>query len=74
MRRSRLRWHGSVLRNGDNYLMNKCMECDVEGVKSKGRPNKTRSFATVKGTVHPSCLVGVLCDIYWEMNDQQINR
>jgi len=26
----------------------------------------TRSSATAKSTAHPSCLVGVLYDIYWE--------
>jgi len=31
----------------------------------------TRSSATAKSTAHPSYLVGVLYDIYWETNDVQ---
>ena len=29
----------------------------------------TRSSATAKSTARPSCLVGVLYDIYWETNN-----
>ena len=36
-----LRWYGHMLRKEDNDLVKKCMEYEVEGARSRGRPKKT---------------------------------
>jgi len=36
-----LHWYGHVLRKEDNDLMKKCMEYEVEGVRLRGRPERT---------------------------------
>ena len=41
LQQDRLRWYGHMLRKEDNDLMKKCMEYEVEGVKSGDRPKKT---------------------------------
>ena len=48
--------------NDDKYILEAEAEAEAEG---KG----TRSFATAKSTARPSCLVGVLYDIYRETNN-----
>jgi len=41
LQRNRLRWYGHVLRKEDNDWVKKCMECEVEGTRPRGRPKKT---------------------------------
>ena len=41
LQRNRLRWYGHVLRKEDNDWVKKCMEYEVEGARSRGRPKKT---------------------------------
>jgi len=36
----RLRWYGHVLRKHDDWVK-KCMECEVEGPRPRGRPKRT---------------------------------
>ena len=37
----RLRWHGHVMRKGDEDWVKKCMEYRVEGRRPVGRPRRT---------------------------------
>jgi len=41
LQRNRLHWYGHVLRKEDNDWVKRCMECEVEGARPKGRPKKT---------------------------------
>jgi len=41
LQRNRLRLYGHVLRKEDNDWVKKCMECEVEGSRPRGRPKKT---------------------------------
>ena len=41
-------------------------------VQSNSMSYKTKSSATAKSTARPSCLVGVLYDIYRETNNRSI--
>jgi len=41
LQQNRLQWYGHVLRNDDNDWMKKCVECEVEGSRPKGRPKRT---------------------------------
>jgi len=41
LQQNRLRWYGHVLRKDDNDCVKKCIEYEVEGVRPRGRPNKT---------------------------------
>jgi len=36
-----LHWYGRVLRKGDSDWVKKCMEYEVKGATSRGRPKKT---------------------------------
>jgi len=36
-----LRWYGHVLRKEDNGWVTKCMEYEVEGARTRGRPKKS---------------------------------
>jgi len=36
-----LRWYGHVLPKEDNDWVKKCMEYEMEGARSRGRPKKT---------------------------------
>jgi len=38
---NRLRWYGHVLRKEDTVSVKKCMECEVEGPRPRGRPKRT---------------------------------
>jgi len=41
LQQNRLRWYGHVLRIEDNDWVKKCMEYEVEGARSRGRPKKS---------------------------------
>jgi len=41
LQQNRLRWHGHVLRKEDNDWVKKCMEYEVVGSRSRGRPKRT---------------------------------
>ena len=41
LQENRLRWYGHVLRKEDNDWVKKCMEYEVEGTRTRGRPKKT---------------------------------
>jgi len=41
LQQNRLQWYGHVLQKEDNDWMKKCMECEVEGVRPRGRPKKS---------------------------------
>ena len=41
LQQNRLRWYGHVLRKDDDDWVKKCMEHEVEGSRSRGRPKKT---------------------------------
>jgi len=41
LQQNRLRWYGDVLRKEDNDWVKKCMEYEVEGARTRGRPKKT---------------------------------
>jgi len=38
LQQKRLRWYGHVLQTEDNDWVKKCMEYEVEGARSRGRP------------------------------------
>ena len=38
LQQNRLRWYGHVLRKDDDDWVKKCMECEVEGPRPRGRP------------------------------------
>jgi len=38
---NRLRWYGHMLRKEDNDWVKKFMEYEVDGARSRGKPNKT---------------------------------
>ena len=40
LQQNRLRWHGHVLHIEDNDWVKKCMEYEVKGARSRGRPKK----------------------------------
>ena len=42
LQQNRLRWYGHVLRKDDDDLVKKCMEHEVEGLRPRGRPKRTR--------------------------------
>jgi len=42
LQQNRLRLYGHVLRKQDNDWVKKCMEYEMEGVRSTGRPKGTR--------------------------------
>ena len=44
----RLRWYGHVLRKEDTNWVKKCMECEVEGSRPRGRPKRTRKEVVQK--------------------------
>jgi len=41
LQQNRLRWYGHVLRKEDNDWVKKCMEYEVEGPRTRGRPKRT---------------------------------
>jgi len=41
LQQNRLQWHGHVLQKEDNDWVKKCMEYEVEGARTRGRPKKT---------------------------------
>jgi len=41
LQQNRLRWHGHVLRKEDTGWVKKCMECEVEDSRPRGRPKRT---------------------------------
>ena len=41
LQQNRLRWYGHVLRKDDDDWVKKCMECEVEGSRPRGRPKRT---------------------------------
>jgi len=41
LQQNRLQWYGHVLQKEDNDLVKKCMEYEMEGARSRGRPKKT---------------------------------
>jgi len=41
LQQNRLRWYGHVLRKEDTDRVKKCMECEVEGSRPRGRPKRT---------------------------------
>jgi len=41
LQQNRLRWYGHVLRKDDGDWVKKCMEYEVEGSRSRGRPKRT---------------------------------
>ena len=41
LQQNRLRWYGHVLRKDDDDWVKKCMECEVEGSRLRGRPKRT---------------------------------
>ena len=41
LQQNRLRWYGHVLRKEDTDWVKKCMEYEVEGSRSRGRPKRT---------------------------------
>jgi len=41
LQQNRLRWYGHVLRKEDTDWVKKCMECEVEGPRPRGRPKRT---------------------------------
>jgi len=42
LQQNRLRWYGHVLRKDGDWVK-KCMECEVEGPRHRGRPKRTWS-------------------------------
>jgi len=50
IQQNRLRWYGHVMRKEDNDWVKKCMEYEVDGVRSRGRPKKT--WKTVQKDCH----------------------
>jgi len=42
LQQNRLRWYGHVLRKDDDDWVKKCMEYEVEGLRPRGRPKRTR--------------------------------
>ena len=38
---SRLSWFGHVERKDDNDWVQRCITCEVEGIRQRGRPKKT---------------------------------
>jgi len=41
LQQNRLQWYGHVLRKEDNDWVKKCMVCEVESARPRGRPKKT---------------------------------
>ena len=41
IKKSRLRWFGHVKRKDDNDWVKRCIICEVEGIRQRGRPKKT---------------------------------
>jgi len=41
LQQNRLRWYGHLLRKEDTDWVKKCMEYEVEGSRSRGRPKRT---------------------------------
>ena len=41
LKRNRLRWYGHVRRRGNDHVLSKAAEMEVEGVRPRGRPKKT---------------------------------
>jgi len=41
LQQNRLQWYGLVLRKEDTDWVKKCMEYEVEGSRSRGRPKRT---------------------------------
>jgi len=41
IKKSRLRWFGHVERKDDNDWVKRCIMCEVEGIRPRGRPKKT---------------------------------
>ena len=41
LQQNRLRWYGHVLRKDDDDWVKKCIEYEVEGSRSRGRPKRT---------------------------------
>ena len=41
LQQNRLRWYGHVLQKEDADWVKKCMECEVEGSRPRGRPKRT---------------------------------
>ena len=41
LQQNRMRWYGHVLRKEDTDWIKKCMECEVEGSRPRGRPKRT---------------------------------
>jgi len=41
LHQNRLQWYGNMLRKDDNDWMKKCMEYEVVGCRSRGRPKRT---------------------------------
>ena len=55
LQQNRLRWYGHVLRKEDNDWVKKCMECEVEGARPRGRPKNA-----LREIVEKDCQVRVL--------------
>jgi len=45
LQQNRLRWYGHVLRKEDTDWVKKCMECEVEGSRPRGREDMERGCA-----------------------------
>jgi len=41
LQQNRLRWYEHVLRKDDDHWVKKCMEYEVEGPRTRGRPQRT---------------------------------
>jgi len=41
LQQNRLRWYGHVLRKEDDDWVKKCVECEVESSRPRGRPKRT---------------------------------
>ena len=52
LQRNMLQWYGHVLRKEENDSVKKCMEYEVEGSRSKGRPKKTWREMVQKDAIH----------------------
>ena len=40
IKKSRLRWFGHIERKNDNDWVKRCITCEVEGIRQRGRPKK----------------------------------
>ena len=56
----RLRWYGHVLRKDENDWVKKCMDCEVEGVRPRGR-RKKKGWGYRKRLTDPTNMQGRCC-------------